>query len=94
MPILPLFFSSFQTAISFAGRIYLGMHSFVDIIGGLALGLMILASWLTVHNYVDNFIISGKNGMHTHHNMSVILNYKGLSLSNHFPNSADSFKIN
>lgn len=43
------------------GRIYLGMHSFVDIIGGLALGLMILASWLTVHNYVDNFIISGKN---------------------------------
>ncbi|KAL0338038.1 UNVERIFIED_CONTAM: Lipid phosphate phosphatase delta [Sesamum calycinum] len=30
------------------GRIYLGMHSLVDIIGGLALGLGILAMWLSV----------------------------------------------
>ncbi|KAH9737678.1 hypothetical protein WN944_004660 [Citrus x changshan-huyou] len=43
------------------GRIYLGMHSLVDIIAGLALGLAVLAFWLTVHEYVDNFIISGHN---------------------------------
>lgn len=43
------------------GRIYLGMHSLVDIIGGLAIGLVILAFWLTMHEYVDNFIVSGQN---------------------------------
>ncbi|XAR68632.1 Phosphatidate phosphatase [Bertholletia excelsa] len=43
------------------GRIYLGMHSLIDIIGGLALGLTVLAFWLTVHEYIDNFIISGQN---------------------------------
>ncbi|KAH9674065.1 Lipid phosphate phosphatase delta [Citrus sinensis] len=37
------------------------MHSLVDIIAGLALGLAVLAFWLTVHEYVDNFIISGQN---------------------------------
>ncbi|XP_030457921.1 lipid phosphate phosphatase delta [Syzygium oleosum] len=43
------------------GRIYLGMHSLIDIIGGLIMGLVILAVWLTVHDYVDNFIVSGQN---------------------------------
>uniref|UniRef100_A0A5B6ZT16 Phosphatidic acid phosphatase type 2/haloperoxidase domain-containing protein n=1 Tax=Davidia involucrata TaxID=16924 RepID=A0A5B6ZT16_DAVIN len=43
------------------GRIYLGMHSVVDIIGGLASGLAILTFWLTIHEYVDNFIVSGQN---------------------------------
>ncbi|MFS7908183.1 putative phosphatidate phosphatase [Helianthus anomalus] len=43
------------------GRIYLGMHSLIDIFGGLVLGLMILAFWLQVHEYVDNFVILGKN---------------------------------
>lgn len=43
------------------GRIYLGMHSVIDIIGGLALGFVILAFWLTVHEYVDSFIASGQN---------------------------------
>ncbi|XP_059646445.1 lipid phosphate phosphatase delta-like [Cornus florida] len=43
------------------GRIYLGMHSVVDVIGGLAFGLVILPFWLTIHEYVDNFIISGQN---------------------------------
>lgn len=38
------------------------MHSLVDIIGGLAIGLVILAFWLTMHEYVDNFIVSGQNG--------------------------------
>ncbi|XP_021738322.1 lipid phosphate phosphatase delta-like [Chenopodium quinoa] len=43
------------------GRIYLGMHSLIDVLGGLILGLTILAFWLTVHEYVDTFITSGKN---------------------------------
>lgn len=43
------------------GRIYLGMHSLIDIIGGLIMGLVILAFWLTVHDYVDSFIVSGQN---------------------------------
>lgn len=47
------------------GRIYLGMHSLIDIIGGLGIGLVILAFWLTVHKHVDNFIVSGQNGKHT-----------------------------
>lgn len=38
------------------------MHSPIDIIGGLALGLIILAFWLGVHNYVDDFIVAGQNG--------------------------------
>ncbi|KAL7194198.1 hypothetical protein ACSBR1_034581 [Camellia fascicularis] len=43
------------------GRIYLGMHSLVDIIGGLAFGLAILAFWISVHEYIDDFIVSGQN---------------------------------
>ncbi|XP_043692019.1 lipid phosphate phosphatase delta-like [Telopea speciosissima] len=43
------------------GRIYLGMHSLVDVLAGLVIGLVILALWLTVHRYVDNFIVSGQN---------------------------------
>ncbi|KAL0405043.1 UNVERIFIED_CONTAM: Lipid phosphate phosphatase delta [Sesamum radiatum] len=43
------------------GRIYLGMHSLIDIIGGLALGLGILTIWLYVSEYIDNFIVSGHN---------------------------------
>ncbi|KAK6126838.1 hypothetical protein DH2020_039399 [Rehmannia glutinosa] len=43
------------------GRIYLGMHSLIDIIGGLALGLGILAIWLAVSEYIDNFVVSGQN---------------------------------
>ncbi|KAG7961648.1 hypothetical protein I3843_09G027200 [Carya illinoinensis] len=43
------------------GRIYLGMHSLVDVIGGLAIGLVILPFWITVHEYVDIFVVSGQN---------------------------------
>lgn len=48
---------------SFPGRIYLGMHSLIDIIGGVVMGLLILAFWLIVHEYVDSFIVFGQNGM-------------------------------
>ncbi|XP_078181004.1 phosphatidic acid phosphatase (PAP2) family protein [Carex rostrata] len=43
------------------GRIYLGMHSLIDVGAGITFGLLILAFWLSVHDYVDNFIISGQN---------------------------------
>ncbi|GAV86143.1 PAP2 domain-containing protein [Cephalotus follicularis] len=49
------------TALVGLGRIYLGMHSVIDVISGLALGLVILGFWLTVHEYVDFFISSGQN---------------------------------
>lgn len=41
------------------------MHSLVDVIGGLTIGVVILAFWLTVHQNVDNFVVSGQNGMCT-----------------------------
>ncbi|XP_026426044.1 lipid phosphate phosphatase delta-like [Papaver somniferum] len=43
------------------GRIYLGMHSPIDVIGGLVIGLVILRIWLMVHHHVDQFILSGQN---------------------------------
>ncbi|KAG1347581.1 lipid phosphate phosphatase delta [Cocos nucifera] len=43
------------------GRIYLGMHSLIDVVAGIIFGLVILFFWLTVHGYVDDFIISGQN---------------------------------
>ncbi|GLT96269.1 hypothetical protein SLE2022_139060 [Rubroshorea leprosula] len=43
------------------GRIYLGMHSLIDIIGGLGIGFGILYFWLAVHEYIDNFLVSGQN---------------------------------
>ncbi|CAI9097455.1 OLC1v1033888C1 [Oldenlandia corymbosa var. corymbosa] len=43
------------------GRIYLGMHSLIDIIAGLVFGLAILAMWLSLHEYIDSFVVSGQN---------------------------------
>ncbi|KAJ8754459.1 hypothetical protein K2173_005620 [Erythroxylum novogranatense] len=43
------------------GRIYLGMHSLIDILGGLAIGLIILFFWLSVNEFIDSFIVSGQN---------------------------------
>ncbi|GJN22961.1 hypothetical protein PR202_gb10571 [Eleusine coracana subsp. coracana] len=42
-------------------RIYLGMHSLIDVIAGICFGIMILAFWLTVHDHVDAFVVSGQN---------------------------------
>ncbi|KAJ9558927.1 hypothetical protein OSB04_013541 [Centaurea solstitialis] len=55
-----LFVCLFVGLIGF-GRIYLGMHSVIDIIGGLVLGLTILAFWLHFHESIDNFVILGQN---------------------------------
>ncbi|XP_070666311.1 lipid phosphate phosphatase delta-like isoform X2 [Malus domestica] len=43
------------------GRIYLGMHSPIDVISGLAIGLVILWLWLSVYKYVDSFVVSEQN---------------------------------
>ncbi|KHN22563.1 Dihydrosphingosine 1-phosphate phosphatase [Glycine soja] len=43
------------------GRIYLGMHSVVDVLAGLLIGLVVLAFWLMVDEYIDSFVISGQN---------------------------------
>ncbi|KAH9326741.1 hypothetical protein KI387_006919, partial [Taxus chinensis] len=43
------------------GRIYLGMHTPIDVVGGAVLGTAILFFWLSVHESIDTFVISGKN---------------------------------
>ncbi|KAG6603273.1 Lipid phosphate phosphatase delta, partial [Cucurbita argyrosperma subsp. sororia] len=55
------------------GRIYLGMHSPIDVIFGLVFGLMILFFWLNVHEYVDSFITSGQNVTYFWGALSILL---------------------
>lgn len=43
------------------GRVYLGMHSLIDVAAGIILGLGILAFWIMVHEHVDDFIVNGQN---------------------------------
>ncbi|PWZ56350.1 Lipid phosphate phosphatase delta [Zea mays] len=43
-------------------RIYLGMHSLTDVGAGIGFGIVILAFWLSVHDRVDAFVVSGENG--------------------------------
>ncbi|KAE8666128.1 Lipid phosphate phosphatase delta [Hibiscus syriacus] len=40
---------------------FIGFGSLIDIAGGLVVGLVILAMWLTVYECVDAFIVSGHN---------------------------------
>ncbi|XP_038883314.1 lipid phosphate phosphatase delta [Benincasa hispida] len=55
------------------GRIYLGMHSPIDIIFGLVFGLMILLFWLNVHEFVDSFITTGQNVTYFWGALSILL---------------------
>ncbi|TYK02412.1 lipid phosphate phosphatase delta [Cucumis melo var. makuwa] len=55
------------------GRIYLGMHSPIDIISGLVFGLMILLFWSNVHEYVDSFITTGQNVIYFWGALSILL---------------------
>lgn len=43
------------------GRIYLGMHSLIDVISGVCIGVIILVIWLAADSYVDDFIVYGQN---------------------------------
>nr|GEW30915.1 lipid phosphate phosphatase delta-like [Tanacetum cinerariifolium] len=61
------------------GRVYLGMHSVIDILGGLVLGLTILAFWLNVHEYIDTFVTLGQNVYPLMKNEGVV--YKAQSTS-------------
>lgn len=42
-------------------RIYLGMHSVIDVIAGVIGGMLVLAFWLAIHEYLDGFITFGQN---------------------------------
>ncbi|KAK1265967.1 hypothetical protein QJS04_geneDACA014607 [Acorus gramineus] len=42
-------------------RIYLGMHSLIDVLAGVIIGLSILGFWLVVHGHIDDFVVSGQN---------------------------------
>ncbi|WOL19363.1 lipid phosphate phosphatase delta-like [Canna indica] len=57
------------------GRVYLGMHSLVDVVAGVGLGLVVLAFWLMVHGYVDEFVISGQNVTSFWASLSVLLSF-------------------
>jgi len=39
------------------------MHSLIDVVAGLFIGLGILGLWLTVDEYIDSFVVSGQNGI-------------------------------
>ncbi|KAH0874093.1 hypothetical protein HID58_071455 [Brassica napus] len=54
-------FACLLVALIAFGRIYLGMHSVVDIIAGLAIGVLTLGLWLTVNENIDDFITSKQN---------------------------------
>ncbi|KAK8964321.1 T-complex protein 1 subunit alpha [Platanthera guangdongensis] len=45
------------------GRIYFGMHSFIDVVASISMGLLVLAFWLMVHGKIDNFITSRQNSI-------------------------------
>lgn len=59
----PISLQKNENYLFFAGRIYLGMHSVVDVLAGLLIGLVVLAFWLMVDEYIDSFVISGQNGI-------------------------------
>jgi membrane-associated phospholipid phosphatase len=43
------------------GRLYLGMHTPIDVAAGLAIGALLLLGWCMVDDYVDAFITTGEN---------------------------------
>ncbi|KAI9090657.1 hypothetical protein K1719_028510 [Acacia pycnantha] len=59
--VLGVVFASLLVAFIGLGRIYLGMHSLIDVIGGAFMGLGILAFWLHIDEYLDSFLTSGQN---------------------------------
>ncbi|KAG0605247.1 hypothetical protein M758_9G042900, partial [Ceratodon purpureus] len=43
------------------GRLYLGMHSPIDIAAGCAIGATLLLVWCNINEYLDGFVTGGKN---------------------------------
>eukprot|EP00249_Psilotum_nudum_P015287 c25244_g1_i1 orf=379-1620(-) len=57
---LVTFFSTLLALVSF-GRLYLGMHSPIDILGGVFVGCSVLGFWCLIDEPLDFFITQGNN---------------------------------
>ncbi|KAJ7537405.1 hypothetical protein O6H91_11G005000 [Diphasiastrum complanatum] len=55
------------------GRMYLGMHSPVDIIAGIQIGITLVVFWCYVEDYIDFFIMEGKSVLFFWTIMAVLL---------------------
>ncbi|KAG6554597.1 hypothetical protein Mapa_003615 [Marchantia paleacea] len=55
------------------GRLYLGMHSPIDLVAGAAMGACLLAFWLAIENYVEAFVSHGENVISFWATMAVLL---------------------
>ncbi|MCO5568330.1 hypothetical protein L7F22_022029 [Adiantum nelumboides] len=49
------------TALTILGRLYLGMHSPIDVIAGMVIGVLLLIFWSCIDDSLDTFIVSGSN---------------------------------
>ncbi len=54
-------------------RIYLGMHTPVDIVGGAAIGLALGVSWLSLGEYIDDVFVSHPYSVVLHLLLSLVL---------------------
>lgn len=56
-----VFVLSTITVLTILGRLYLGMHTPIDVLAGMFLGISLLALWCCIDESLDSFIISGSN---------------------------------
>lgn len=56
-----MFFFFTVTILTILGRLYLGMHTPIDVFAGVFLGICLLALWCSIDESLDSFIINGKN---------------------------------
>ena len=54
-------------------RIYLGMHTPIDIVGGCAIGLALGATWLSLGEYIDDVFTSHPYSVPLHLLLSIVL---------------------
>ncbi|KAL2642244.1 hypothetical protein R1flu_009831 [Riccia fluitans] len=57
------------------GRMYLGMHSPIDLVAGGIMSLAILTFWLTIEEYVETFVAYGENVTSFWATMAVLLTF-------------------
>ncbi|KAI5067175.1 hypothetical protein GOP47_0017703 [Adiantum capillus-veneris] len=58
---LLVFLFATVTALTILGRLYLGMHSPIDVTAGVAIGVVLLIFWLCIDESLDAFIVGGSN---------------------------------
>eukprot|EP00250_Pteridium_aquilinum_P025510 c30960_g1_i1 orf=262-1524(-) len=56
-----VFFFATITVLTILGRLYLGMHSPIDVIAGVFLGASLLVLWSSIDESLDSFIVGGSN---------------------------------